>query len=125
MFRLIIPIMLFGLISPNYKPIHSQEDFVHQFKTRKMFSVMLDLRTEVEYEGGHLKRAVHMPMGEDMAGRILEKLKTYKTQNDVLLFVYGGEEKWLEEFTRQTRKSWAFRRRVNAVFYLSKPYTQT
>ncbi|MEO1451455.1 MAG: rhodanese-like domain-containing protein [Bacteroidota bacterium] len=114
--------MLFGLIPPGFHPLNTQPAFEQYYRTRKMYSLLVDVRTTAEFKTAHLNNALNLPMNPAFTKQILDKLNEFNAPGDVLLFVYGGNGKWLDELKQQVQKNWAFRRRINAVYYLSIPY---
>lgn len=115
---------IFSWTSPSFEPVEEVEAFKQVFKTRKIYSLMVDLRSAEAFEADHLKAAIHVPMGPEVAEQIVAYLDQQDAPRDVLLFVYAGRAEgaeWLESLQKQARKR-PFRKRVNAVYYLSKPY---
>lgn len=64
--------------------------FEHFYKTRKVLSLLVDVRTAEEYNAGHLSSALHAPL-EGLAENLEAVLAARKPNGDFLLFVYAGD----------------------------------
>jgi rhodanese-related sulfurtransferase len=75
-------------------PVHisglDAREFEHVFKTRKVPSLLVDVRTAEEFHAGHLSNALHAPL-ERLATTLETVLAARKPQGDVLLFAYAGD----------------------------------
>lgn len=78
--------------SPEFQTLDADK-FAHHFLTRKVYSVMVDVRGEEEFAKGHLNNAVHLPLEGDWLESLDDLLSEKDAPKSVLLFVYGGSEK--------------------------------
>lgn len=118
-----VMLMMFGCKKPDFEAMSDVGTFEDFFKTRKIYSLKVDLRSASAFEAGHLAQAVHIPAGADFANRLMAVLDEKKAPKAVLLFLYGGADELaaLSEIEQLAGQK-AFRRRINKVYYLNQAY---
>ncbi len=111
-------IFFFGCGKPKFEG-KAQEEFEWLFKTRKVYSMMVDIRSEAAYESGHLEGAVNIPFSEHFLDE-LEK-RANPEMGSMLLFVYGDDEASTQAALKAMKTDLAKQKtkpKVNVVYYL-------
>ncbi len=73
---------IFGCSNPINHELKEYKEFRHLYKTRKIYNMLIDTRSEREFTNEHLKGAINIP---------IEKLKELKKISDIKEY-YGNKD---------------------------------
>lgn len=99
-------------------------DFEHFFKTRKVYSLLVDTRSVADFEQNHLPNAHNIPMAEDFLAKVDALLEAKNAPKSLLLFLYAADETKTGEL-KQKLEQWVgnskqrTQHKIRVVYYLN------
>ncbi len=69
----------------------SSDKFEHHFKTRKVYSVLIDARSPEAFEQSHLPNSINVPFSESFLKDLDTAMDAKDAPKSILLFVYAGD----------------------------------
>lgn len=112
--------------SPEFQALDASK-FEHHFKTRKVYSVLVDARSADAFAEGHLKNAINIPFSGSFLENLEAKLEARNAPKSLLLFVYRESEASTVEMVKQLEQAakdrTKIKHKIQLVHYLQGGYS--